>query len=151
MFATQKDTVVSCSAAQWICAADMECSTALDWYNNLCQGMFKGKGCNDRCMNSIKILQRQKAANKLENCYCQGNEDFDCQTIKTNMQELCFNQIHDESVETNEIDVDQHLVKKKSNSGIIAKLHRFLLIFSLFATIFFKMIQTSFETMIHSL
>ena len=48
IYATQKETVVSCTAAQWICAADMECSTALDWYNNLCQGMFKGKGCNDR-------------------------------------------------------------------------------------------------------
>ena len=118
--------------------------------------MFKGKGCSDRCMNSIKILQRQKAASKLENCYCQGNEDgYDCQTIKTNMQELCFNQIHE--IETNEIDVDNddNPFKKKTNSsaasGIIAKLHRFLLIFSLFATIFFKMIQTSFETMIHSL
>ena len=29
MYATQKDTVVSCTAAQWICASDMECSTGI--------------------------------------------------------------------------------------------------------------------------
>ena len=108
--------------------------------------MFKGKECNDRCMNSIKILQRQKAANKLENCYCQGNEDFDCQTIKNNMEELCFNK--EENVESNEIDIDGPLKKKSNSSNFVAKLHKSLLVFSVISSLIFKVIQTSFETMV---
>ena len=101
----------------------------------------------DRCMNSIRILQRQKAANKLENCYCQGNEDFDCQTIKRNMQELCFDKNND--LDSNEIDVDEPVKKKSSSSNTIsAKLHHYLLLFSILFSAIFKTIQTSFEAMI---
>ena len=39
---------------------------------------------------SINILKRQTAASKLESCYCEGTEDFDCVGIKMNMEELCF-------------------------------------------------------------
>jgi len=137
MYATQKDTVVSCTAAQWICASDMECSTALNWYNNLCQGMFKGKECNDRCMNSIKILQRQKPANKLENCYCQGTEDFDCQTIKNNMQDLCFDKPKENDLNSNEIDLDGPQ-KKKANSGNGFEMHSFLLTLSVLLSLVFN-------------
>ena len=38
---TREDTVVSCTAATWICAADPLCSTAMDYYNRNCQKMFK--------------------------------------------------------------------------------------------------------------
>ena len=69
MYATREDTIVSCSAAQWICAADPLCSTALEYYNRFCQAMFRGKKCTDRCMNSINILGRQPKASKLESCY----------------------------------------------------------------------------------
>ena len=67
MYATREDTIVSCSAAQWICAADPLCSTALEYYNRFCQAMFRGKKCSDRCMNSIGILRRQPKASKLGN------------------------------------------------------------------------------------
>ena len=63
--ATRPDTIVSCSSAQWICAADPLCSTALDYYNRFCRAMFRGKKCTKRCHNSISILRRQKAAKKL--------------------------------------------------------------------------------------
>ena len=63
--ATRPDTIVSCSSAQWICAADPLCSTALDYYNRFCRSMFRGKKCTKRCHNSISILRRQKAAKKL--------------------------------------------------------------------------------------
>ena len=63
--ATDPDTIVSCTSAQWICAADPDCSTALDWYNTLCRAMFKGRKCTKKCHNSISILRRQKAARKL--------------------------------------------------------------------------------------
>ena len=90
MYATREDTVVSCSAAQWICAADPLCSTALEYYNRFCQAMFRGKKCTSRCMNSISILRRQPRASKLESCYCDGTENFDCPKIKSNMDQLCF-------------------------------------------------------------
>ena len=90
LYATNPNSVVSCSTAQWICSADPQCSTALEYYNRFCQAMFRGKKCSDRCQNSIDILQRQTAANKLKTCYCEGNEEFDCIGIKANMEKLCF-------------------------------------------------------------
>ena len=65
VYANRLDTVVSCTEAQWICTADAECSKALEYYNLLCRGMFKGKRCNQRCKNSIQILGRQTKAIKL--------------------------------------------------------------------------------------
>ena len=65
IYANRLDTVVSCTEAQWICTADAECSKALEYYNLLCKGMFKGKRCNQRCKNSIQILTRQTKAIKL--------------------------------------------------------------------------------------
>jgi len=88
--ATATGAVVSCSVAQWICAADPLCSTALEYYRQLCKGMLHGKKCNRRCNNSIAILNRQEKAAKLKNCYCDGTEDYDCRRIKSNMDRLCF-------------------------------------------------------------
>ena len=65
IYANRLDTVVSCTEAQWICTADAECGKALEYYNILCRGMFKGKRCNQRCKNSIQILGRQTKAIKL--------------------------------------------------------------------------------------
>ena len=65
IYANRLDTVVSCTEAQWICTADAECGKALEYYNLLCRGMFKGKRCNQRCKNSIRILSRQTKAIKL--------------------------------------------------------------------------------------
>lgn len=106
--ATQPHTVVSCSAARWICAADSQCSTALDYYHQYCAAMFKGKKCTKRCLNAIHILKKQKSASKLEHCVCDGSEDFQCRKIKDNMEQLCFNQPDKENIDpdihTNEID-----------------------------------------------
>lgn len=71
VYANRLDTVVSCTEAQWICSSDAECSKALEYYNILCRGMFKGKRCNQRCKNSIQILSRQTKAIKLgKKFYC---------------------------------------------------------------------------------
>ncbi|PRD27076.1 UNVERIFIED_CONTAM: Gas1 [Trichonephila clavipes] len=88
--ATADDTVVSCSVAKWICAADNLCSTALDFYHRLCRSMFHGRKCTPRCNNSLAILDRQEKASKLKDCYCDGREDFPCRTIKMNTQRLCY-------------------------------------------------------------
>lgn len=84
------EPVVSCRVAQWICAADALCSTALEYYNHYCRAMFHGKKCTPRCTNSINILQRQEKAAKLTVCKCDGLEDYDCPGIQRNMKKLCF-------------------------------------------------------------
>ncbi|QQP54395.1 Uncharacterized protein FKW44_007217, partial [Caligus rogercresseyi] len=35
-YATRMDTIVSCSAATWICSADPSCAAALDYYHIFC-------------------------------------------------------------------------------------------------------------------
>ncbi|GLV39786.1 hypothetical protein CBL_08148, partial [Carabus blaptoides fortunei] len=90
IIANMNDTVVSCRVAQWICAADALCSTALDYYNRYCRLMFLGKKCTHRCMNSISILRRQEKAAKLSTCQCDGYEPYDCPQIQNNMARLCF-------------------------------------------------------------
>jgi growth arrest-specific protein 1 len=90
LVATRNETVVSCRTAQWICAADALCSTALDYYNRYCRAMFLGKKCTHRCNNSISILRRQEKAAKLNSCVCDGQEEYDCAGIRTNMARLCF-------------------------------------------------------------
>ncbi|XP_014205199.1 uncharacterized protein LOC106637081 [Copidosoma floridanum] len=42
------------------------------------------------CLNSINILRRQEKAAKLNTCFCDGAEDYDCTAIHRNMDELCF-------------------------------------------------------------
>ncbi|XP_044746678.1 growth arrest-specific protein 1-like isoform X2 [Coccinella septempunctata] len=85
-----KEPVLPCRVAQWICAADAQCSMALEYYNQLCRSMFHGKKCTSRCHNSISILTRQEKAAKLTNCRCDGTEEYDCRAIQKNMQKLCF-------------------------------------------------------------
>ena len=106
---TREDTVVSCTAATWICAADPLCSTAMDYYNRNCQKMFKGIKCSRRCKNSLDILLRQKAAAKLATCYCEGTEDFECVNIRRNTDVLCFGKKDPllEDIEDNSVDGDQ--------------------------------------------
>jgi growth arrest-specific protein 1 len=84
------NSLVSCSAARWICLADPLCATALEYYNRNCQAMFKGRKCSKRCRNSVDILLRQATAAKLATCFCDGTEDFECATIRENTDVLCF-------------------------------------------------------------
>ncbi|XP_067140339.1 growth arrest-specific protein 1-like [Centruroides vittatus] len=93
MSAMAEDSVVSCSVAQWICAADPLCSTALDYYHRLCRSMFHGRKCTPRCNNSLAILNRQDKATKLRTCYCDGSEDFACHEVKRNTNYLCYGKI----------------------------------------------------------
>ena len=136
-FATQPDTIVSCSAAQWICAADPQCSTALDYYNRFCGAMFSGKRCTKRCLNSINILRRQQAAAKLETCYCDGTEkDFDCSAVKQNMDRLCFGPPEDEDELDNEVDVDGNKKPVKSfATSLKDKMKKFLLLLSVLVSL----------------
>jgi len=105
---TRPDTVVSCTAAQWICAADPQCSTALDYYNRFCKQMFKGNKCSKRCKNSLAILLRQESATKLNTCYCDGTEDYECLTIRQNTDRLCFRKNNNKTeVQDNEVEMDE--------------------------------------------
>ncbi|XP_022257569.1 growth arrest-specific protein 1-like isoform X2 [Limulus polyphemus] len=88
--ATAEDAVVSCSVAHWICVADLKCSKALEYYIQLCHGMFSGYKCTHRCNNSLAILNRQDKAEKLRTCYCDGSEEFPCRRMKVNMERLCY-------------------------------------------------------------
>ena len=136
------DTVVSCTAAQWICAADPMCSTALEYYNRFCQAMFRGKKCTARCMNSIDILRRQKAAQKLENCQCDGTEEYDCQNIKINMENLC---LAPSQMEDNEIDVDYGSQPRKKSSSWRLQVHKWLVLFLTILSVLFRGIEGAFS------
>jgi len=48
MTAVEPDSVVSCTAAQWICSADAVCATALKYYDRFCSAMFRGRRCSER-------------------------------------------------------------------------------------------------------
>ena len=89
-WSTRADTLVSCTAATWICGADSSCATALRYYHANCRRMFSGEKCGRRCKNSLDILLRQQAAAKLATCYCEGSEDFECVNIRRNTDVLCF-------------------------------------------------------------
>ena len=109
--ATAEGSIVSCSTARWICAADPLCNTALDFYHRFCRGLFHGRRCTPRCNNSLSILNRQEKASKLRSCYCDGTEEFPCQRIKDNTERLCLgNEIDNEITDDfdNEIDVIGH-------------------------------------------
>ena len=87
---SQPSTLVSCSAATWICLADPLCAKALEYYNDNCNALFKGRKCSRKCRNSLNILLRQEGANKLATCFCDGTEEYDCEMVKKSTQELCF-------------------------------------------------------------
>ena len=93
------NSLVSCTAASWICMADPLCATALDYYNRNCQAMFKGRKCSKRCRNSLDILLRQPTASKLATCFCDGTEDFECAAIRENTDVLCFGKKTDQEEE----------------------------------------------------
>lgn len=88
--ALEKDSIVSCTTARWVCMADPLCSTALDYYHHFCAKLFYGHHCNHRCNNSLSILNRQVNAQKLRTCFCDGTEDFPCKLVKYNTQKYCY-------------------------------------------------------------
>lgn len=94
MKARAPDSIVSCQTARAICMADLPCSTALTYYYNRCRSLFhpgSRKRCTKLCKNSLDILVRQEKASKMKTCYCEGSEDFNCQTIKESTEQLCLN------------------------------------------------------------
>ncbi|XP_059478879.1 growth arrest-specific protein 1-like [Neocloeon triangulifer] len=106
--ATRDGADVACIVAEWICAADPLCSTALEFYHRLCKAMFQGKKCNHRCNNSLSILLRQEKAAKLATCRCDGRENYDCQRMRDNMSRLCLHKLPSTplpppSLDTNEV------------------------------------------------
>lgn len=80
----------SCRLSQMICLADAQCSTALSYYRQLCRSVYRGRKCSNRCLNSIKILKKQEKAAALTECRCDGDEDFDCPRMQSNLARLCF-------------------------------------------------------------
>ena len=145
-YATQPDTIVSCSTAQWICAADPLCSTALDYYNRFCGAMFSGKRCTKRCLNSINILKRQASATKLESCYCDGTEkEYDCPAVKRNMERLCFKP--DDFETDNEIDTDGDKKSGRSSASFKARIQKMLLLLSVLITLLAAFVGGSLTAM----
>ena len=106
--------------------------------------MFKGKKCTDRCMNSISILKRQPHATKLETCYCDGTEDFDCVAVKSNMEKLCFQE--DNEISDNEIDVEP-----SSASSWSAKFEKIFIFFTIFMGLVINWVGASFNVMIDAI
>lgn len=85
------NVTASCSLSQLICLADSQCSTALGYYNDLCRSMYRrGRKCSNKCLNSIEILRKQEKAAALVECRCDGNEDYDCPRMQSNLARLCF-------------------------------------------------------------
>lgn len=84
------DSMVSCTTASYICMSDPGCKTALQYYNLNCQAMFQGRRCDKKCKNSLEILLKQQKSKKLQNCICDGSENFNCQEIRKNMEKLCY-------------------------------------------------------------
>ena len=119
---TAPDTIVSCSAASWICMADPLCSTALNYYNRNCQAMFKGGKCSKRCKNSLEILTRQSSAGKLATCWCDGTEEFQCQEIRDNTDSLCFDRDRDveDAISDNEVKESRGVMKNSSLLVVIS-------------------------------
>ena len=120
---TAPDTIVSCSAATWICLADPLCSTALNYYNKNCQAMFKGGKCSKMCKNSLDILMRQDSAGKLATCFCDGTEEFKCKEIRENTDSLCFEKKKDVNITIGEKEVNESTgVMKKSSLLVVISL-----------------------------
>lgn len=118
VIAAMNRTRVSCRIATWICNADAICYTALAYYNGYCKSMFHGKKCTHRCRNSINILRRQEKADKLNTCFCDGAEDYDCKSIHRNMNSLCYKKSHhiyQDEKKSNE-DTSTNVNNKSSNA-----------------------------------
>lgn len=131
---TRPETIVTCTAATWICGADAVCGTALQYYNANCKKMFRGEKCSKRCKNSLDILLRQKAAAKLSTCYCDGTEDFECINIRRNTDVLCFGKKPDTDFIDNEIDVEEKPLKTNGswrNKGTALIILSFLTTFAM--------------------
>lgn len=51
---------------------------------------------NRSCRNSLSILRRQEKAAKLNTCFCDGAEEYDCKSIHRNMNTLCYGKVYRE-------------------------------------------------------
>jgi len=109
------NSIVSCTTAGYVCMSDPGCNTALQYYNTNCQAMFEGKKCNKRCKNSLEILLKQNQSNKLINCNCDGTENFECESIKLNMERLCYENKTLESTNSVETTTLKTLVEEDEN------------------------------------
>lgn len=138
---TAPDTIVSCSAATWICMADPLCSTALNYYNKNCQSMFNGGKCSKRCKNSLDILMRQDSAGKLATCFCDGTEEFKCKEIRENTDNLCFEKEKavNNTISEEEVIESKGLIKKSSLLVVIS------LICSVLSTSLGESVRTVFK------
>lgn len=100
------DSLVSCTTGSYICMSDPGCKTALHYYNLNCQEMFKGTRCDMKCKNSLEILKKQQKSKKLQNCICDGSENFNCQEIKRNMKKLCLETTTNENTSESTISME---------------------------------------------
>ena len=102
----------------------------------------KNGNCGQKCY-SINAHNFKLFSNCiLESCYCDGTENFDCMKIKSNMDKLCFR----DDLMDNEIDVDG---SKKSGSWM-AKMERFLIVFTIIVSLIINWVGTSFQFMVNS-
>ncbi|XP_038211347.1 growth arrest-specific protein 1-like [Zerene cesonia] len=120
------DATASCRLSQLICLADAQCATALDYYNQFCRSVYRGRKCSNKCLNSIEILRKQEKAAALTACRCDGNEDYDCPRMQSNLARLCFHKhsknhtkAHDRGYEERHRKT-HHVVQSAANSFVVS-------------------------------
>ncbi|VVC97960.1 unnamed protein product [Leptidea sinapis] len=122
----------SCRLSQLICQADAQCRTALDYYNEYCRSVYRGRKCSKKCLNSIQILRKQEKAAALTACQCDGNEDYDCPKMQSNLDRLCFHKHHKNHTKNHEKSFEQrHKKTQHSHSAAERNLVSVLLIITL--------------------
>ncbi|XP_050674452.1 growth arrest-specific protein 1-like [Leptidea sinapis] len=122
----------SCRLSQLICQADAQCRTALDYYNEYCRSVYRGRKCSKKCLNSIQILRKQEKAAALTACQCDGNEDYDCPKMQSNLDRLCFHKHHKNHTKNHEKSFEQrHKKTQHSHSAAERILVSVLLIITL--------------------
>ncbi|KAG6449681.1 growth arrest-specific protein 1 [Manduca sexta] len=130
----------SCSLSQLICLADAQCATALQYYNQLCRSMFRGRKCSNKCLNSIEILRKQEKAAALTACQCDGYEDYDCPRMQNNLARLCFHKhknhtrMHEKHGEKHK-KVDEETIHSDANSGTLSALLLILCVYESFSVL----------------
>ncbi|MBN3303616.1 growth arrest-specific protein 1a [Amia ocellicauda] len=82
--------VMGCTEARRQCDRDPQCSLAMHNYLIHCGKLFSGIRCTESCRNVIRDMLHMPKAALLDTCVCDGIERPICESVKINMQTLCF-------------------------------------------------------------
>uniref|UniRef100_W5NLZ1 Growth arrest-specific 1b n=2 Tax=Lepisosteus oculatus TaxID=7918 RepID=W5NLZ1_LEPOC len=82
--------VMGCTEARRQCDRDPQCSVAMRNYLIHCGKLFSGIRCTESCRDVIGDMLDMPKAALLDKCVCDGIERPICESVKNNMQTLCF-------------------------------------------------------------